>query len=174
MSVEKEFTEDNFIRATNHANRARVAAHVLAQKMTELFPNLFSKDTCVTPIGQQGWSNLTLRVDSGGDSQRYILRLAPCPAGCISRSTPAFEKERYILERLSGFDFVPSLPFNASGRLTLCLSAAGDAPYGYLLERFLPYEAPRSDCGNGIGYLFFASWERYVKRYTPSSSPGTE
>lgn len=147
MSVEKEFTEDNFIRATNHANRARVAAHVLAPKMRELFPNLFTSSPTVTSIGQQGWSNLTLSVDSGDGAQRYILRLAPCPKGCVSRSTPALEKERYVLERLSGFDFVPRLPQHASGRLTLAVPPAGEVEYGYLLEARLPFEAPRNDCG---------------------------
>ena len=147
MSVEQEFCEDNFIRATNQANRARVATHLLAPKIQEMFPTIFATEPRVTPVGNQGWLNITLSIDQSDGTQGYILRLAPCAAGSTSRSTPALEKERYVLERLSHYDFVPKLPSNPSGRISIVMPSMGKVEYGYLLETRLPFEAPRSDKG---------------------------
>ena len=145
MSVEDEFPEENLIRATTHATRAQVAANLHAPKLKELFPHVFDGKVEVTPISSQGWSNLTLRVEAQG--QAFILRLAPCGDSTTSRSTPTLEKERYVLEQLRDTGFVPTLPNHASGQLALEIPTVGAVTYGYLLESFLPFEAPRTDNG---------------------------
>jgi aminoglycoside phosphotransferase (APT) family kinase protein len=147
MSAEKDFFEENLLRATTHATRARVAAELLAPMMREVFPDLFPGHVSLTPIANQGWTNLTLRIEGGNEDLSYILRLAPCGTFPNSRSTPALEKERYVLEKLSHTDLVPKLPAHPTGRLTLSIPSVGDVAYGYLLESFLPFEAPRSDTG---------------------------
>ena len=109
MGVRDEFVEQNFFRETQCVNRARKVAHMLSAVLPGIFPAVFTSVPSVTALHNQGWMNLTLLVESADTYSAYILRLAEQQqkSAIASRSLPHFEKERYVLERLQSFDFVP-------------------------------------------------------------------
>lgn len=150
MAVRDEFPEDNLVRATRHSNAARVVAHVLRSKMRELFPNVIDTDVVVSVVEHQGWCNLSFWVDATDGSPLYVLRLCERDAHSShssSRSIPKFEKERFVLDRLSSCDFAPRVPSEGSGIINLEIPGRGIVPFGYLFQTQLPFEACRHNLG---------------------------
>lgn len=142
MGAEKEFAEENFVRATKRVNDARVLARSLAPQLQTIFPGLFSEAPYVQAITEQGWYNLTLIVGTQDRNPEYILRLASTsalPSNTISRSLPHLEKERYILERLQHFDFIAKLVGPGTGRCTVRIPGKGDVEYAFMLQTRLPW-----------------------------------
>lgn len=141
MGVRDEFVEQHFFRETQCVNRARKVAYILSPVLSELFPTIFQDAPRVTALRNQGWMNLTLLVESADRYSAYILRLAERPreSSASSRSLPHFEKERYVLERLQGFDFIPRIVQPMTGAVRLVLPGEGEREYGYLLQSYLPY-----------------------------------
>jgi hypothetical protein len=83
MGAEKEFAEENFVRATKRANDARVLARALAPQLQSIFPGLFTKTPHVEAITDQGWYNLTLVVGTQKKSLSIFCgspALQSCPA----------------------------------------------------------------------------------------------
>lgn len=144
MAAANEFVEDNFFRATRHANRARLLEHLLSPQIASLIPSLFQKPPTLKAVVNQGWVNFTFLVYSDSETpSSYILRVAPRrkePTHQSSKSVPAFEKERFILERMRGHSFVSELPESASGIVTLDIPGEGPAEFGYLVQSYLPFE----------------------------------
>lgn len=149
MGIEVEFAEDNFVRSTKRANQARVVARSLAPQLQGLFPDLFSKAPHVEAIAEQGWCNLVLFLSDAGSAgglqtkPEYVLRLAArsaLSAAQSSRSMPHLEKERYVLNQLKSYDFVPRVVGNATGICTVHIPGHGEVEYGYLLQTALPFK----------------------------------
>ncbi len=143
MSAAKNFPTENFIRATHHKNRTNIVAHILSHGANTLFPQLSLKDPVLTPLPTQGWINHTLRLEERDGSKSYILRLSPIKTNALehtSRSTPSFEKERFILEALHRFDFTPTLPDDSSGLIDIAIPGSSPSRYGYLIEENLPFQ----------------------------------
>lgn len=141
MGVRDEFAEQNFFRETHCVNRARKVAHMLSSELTVIFPQIFTESPRVTALRNQGWMNLTLLVEAADGYSAYILRLAERSqrnAGS-SRSLPHFEKERYVLELLQGFDFIPRVVQPMTGVVRVSMPGEGAREYGYLLQSYLPY-----------------------------------
>lgn len=141
MGTDREFTEENFVRATKRANDARVLARALAPQLHSLFPGLFSKPPHVEAITEQGWFNLTLVVGTQRAQPEYVLRLASVstlPSGAQSRSLPHLEKERFILEQLRHFDFTAKLVEPGTGRCTVHIPGRGMVEYAFMLQTRLP------------------------------------
>ena len=141
MGVRDEFAEQNFFRETHCVNRARKVAHVVSSTLADTFPEVFKDTPRVTALRNQGWMNLTLLVESIDGYSAYILRLTERSQKNVvdSRSVPHFEKERYVLERLQKFDFIPRIIQPVTGTLQLSLPGEGRREYGYLLQSYLPY-----------------------------------
>jgi aminoglycoside phosphotransferase (APT) family kinase protein len=141
MGVRDEFAEQNFFRETHCVNRARKVAHVVSAILADTFPQVFKDTPRVTALRNQGWMNLTLLVESADGYSAYILRLTERAQTSVvtSRSVPHFEKERYVLERLQTFDFVPRIVQPATGSLHLSLPGEGAREYAYLLQSYLPF-----------------------------------
>lgn len=141
MGVRDEFAEQNFFRETHCVNRARKVAHVVSATLTQTFPEIFKDTPRVTALRNQGWMNLTLLVESADGYAAYILRLVERlqSNALASRSVSHFEKERYVLERLQKFDFVPRIVQPVTGTLQLSLPGEGHREYAYLLQSYLPY-----------------------------------
>jgi aminoglycoside phosphotransferase (APT) family kinase protein len=147
VGIEVEFAEDNFVRSTKRANHARVVARSLAPQLQALFPDLFPKAPRVEAIADQGWCNLVLFVGSGEGAAEYVLRLAARSALAdmqSSRSMPHLEKERYILDQLRSFDFVPRVVGHATGTCVVQIPGHGVVEYGYLLQTALPFKSARA------------------------------
>ncbi len=148
MSAETEFVQENFLRATHQANQARIVAHLLLPVLHEIFPTLFQGEPSITPVSGQGWSNLTLRVDSRNSEHGYILRLSPRKRGAHggaskSRSLPHYEKEQFIIGCLQEYNFVPRLVPNGTGVLSLLVPGRGEVEFAYSLQGRFPFQAAR-------------------------------
>jgi aminoglycoside phosphotransferase (APT) family kinase protein len=148
MSAETEFVEENFLRATHQANKARVVAHLLSPLLHKEFPTLFPNPPEISAVSGQGWSNLTLRVDTLNSDRRYILRLSPRESrgsGALlkSKSLPHYEKEQFVVERLQGEEFVPRVASNGTGVLTLRVPGRGEVEFAYALQGMFPFRAAR-------------------------------
>lgn len=143
MSAAKNFPTENFIRATHHKNRTNIVAHILSHGAKTLFPHLFLNDPILTPLKTQGWINHTLKLEEHDGSKSYIIRLSPIRTNALehtSRSTPSFEKERFILEALHRCDFTPTLPLDSSGIIEIAIPGSSSCRYGYLIEENLPFQ----------------------------------
>ncbi len=147
MGIEVEFAEDNFVRSVKRANHARVVARSLAPQLPSLFPDLFSKTPYVEAISDQGWCNLVLFVGSVEGKPEYVLRLAARSSTAktqSSRSLPHFEKERYVLDQLRSYDFVPRVVGHATGTCVVHIPGHDEVEYGYLLQTALPFKSART------------------------------
>ena len=146
MSVEREFTEENFMRATRHTTMAKVLAHVVAAELPRVCPNLWSTPPRITALASQGWSNLTLRVEREDHSESFILRLSErrgINETHPSRSRPQFEKERHVLGLLCSHEWAPKLIGPVSGVLALDTPGHGHSTYAFMLQSFIPFESAR-------------------------------
>ncbi len=148
MSAESEFVQENFLRATHQSNKARVLAHLLSPVFTQVFPKLFQSSPSITAVSGQGWSNLTLRVDSHDSEHGYILRLSPRKgqgksAESTSKSLPHYEKEQFIVERLRGHEFIPPAIPDGTGVVSLLVPGRGTVEFAYSLQGRLPFLAAR-------------------------------
>lgn len=148
MSAETEFVHENFLRATHQVNKARVVAHLLSPILCEIFPRLFENPPSITAVSGQGWSNLTLRIDSDTSEHGYILRLSPRQvvhgADVVgSKSLPHYEKERFIIERLQGHECIPLPVPEGTGILSLHVPGRGEVEFAYSLQGRLPFRAAR-------------------------------
>jgi aminoglycoside phosphotransferase (APT) family kinase protein len=148
MSAETEFVQENFLRATHQANQARIVAHVLLPVLHEIFPHLFDRPPAITPVSGQGWSNLTLHIDSRNSEHGYILRLSPRKRGVHGaaskgRSLPHYEKEQLVLECLQAYNFVPRLVPHGTGALSLLVPGRGEVEFAYSLQGRFPFRAAR-------------------------------
>lgn len=142
MGSDREFAEENFVRATKRANDARVLARSLAPQLQSLFPGLFSKPPHVEAVTEQGWFNLTLFLGTQAKQPEYVLRLASIsalPGGVTSRSLPHFEKERFILEQLRHLDFTAKLVGPGTGRCVVHIPGRGMVEYAFMLQTRLPW-----------------------------------
>jgi aminoglycoside phosphotransferase (APT) family kinase protein len=141
MGVSDEFTEQNFFRETQCVNRARKVAHVLSSVLVEILPEIFSAPPRVSALANQGWMNLTLRVERADGYSAYILRLAAKAdrSGIPSRSVSHFEKERYVLTLLQRFAWAPRLIEPATGTMKVSMPGEGDREFGYILQSYLPF-----------------------------------
>jgi aminoglycoside phosphotransferase (APT) family kinase protein len=141
MGVRDEFAEQNFFRETHCVNRARKVAHMLGAILPDAFPEIFKEAPTVTALRNQGWMNLTVLVESADGYSAYILRLAERSqrGANTSHSLPHFEKERYVLERLQRFEFIPRVISPSTGVLQLSVPGEGEREYAYLLQSYLPY-----------------------------------
>ncbi len=147
MSVEREFTEANFMRATRHSTMARVLAHVVAAELYSACPNVWNAPPRITALASQGWSNLTLRVDSDDNPESFILRLSErraSPEAKRSRSNPQFEKERHVLGLLSSETWAPKLIGPVSGVLNLNVPGHRESAYAFMLQSLIPFESARA------------------------------
>lgn len=147
MGIEREFAEENFIRSTKCVNHARILAREVAPQLQTHFPELFPVRPYVEAIHDQGWLNSTLLVGVDRFSQEYVLRLtavAPSSTANNSQSVPHFEKERYVLEALKEFPFVPAIVDRGTGRITLNIPGRGEIRYAYMLQSRLPYSSAKA------------------------------
>jgi aminoglycoside phosphotransferase (APT) family kinase protein len=179
MSVEREFTEDNFMRATRHVTTAKVLAHILAAELCRACPTLWTKPPHITALASQGWSNFTLRIDSDERPDSYILRLSERrhrTGTSDSRSNPQFEKERHVLRRLRARDWAPKLIEPASGVLHLEVPGRGEVSYAFMLQSCIPFESATqlrdTECRERI-LERLASVAREIHK-TPTSGYGTD
>jgi aminoglycoside phosphotransferase (APT) family kinase protein len=159
MGADKEFAEENFVRATKRVNDARILARCLAPQLQGLFPGLFTKAPHVEAINDQGWFNLTLLVGTQRHEPEYILRLASTsalPGGKISHSLPHFEKERFILEQLRHFDFTAKIVEPGTGRCSVHMPGRGIVEYAFMLQTRLPWASAkqRGDVHSRARYLW--------------------
>jgi hypothetical protein len=118
--------------------------------MRELFPKVIDADVVVSVVETQGWCNLSFWVDSTDGSPLYVLRLCERASNSItstSRSIPKFEKERFVLDRLSSCEFAPRVPADGSGVIDLEIPGRGVIPFGYLFQTQLPFGACRENLG---------------------------
>lgn len=149
MSVESEFSQENFLRATHQANRARVLAHLLTPVLHEIFPHIFLEPPTIRALSGQGWSNLTVRVRNRGATTGYILRLCPRvapPDSAPSHSVQHYEKERFILEQLQRYEFVPRAVPAGAGVLSLVIPGRGETDFAYSLQQEMPFVSGREVC----------------------------
>jgi len=148
MGVRDEFAEHNFFRETLCVNRARKITHLVSSRLVEAFPQLFFYPPRVVAINNQGWMNLTLRIDTTDDDAAYILRLTERSESgrTTSKSLPHLEKERYVLELLKDLPFTPRLIEPATGILRISIPGEGEREYGYLLQSFIPFRPASAAC----------------------------
>jgi aminoglycoside phosphotransferase (APT) family kinase protein len=141
MSVETEFQEENFLRATKRSNQARIVAHTISAQLKDLIPAFKSGVTSVRAFGEQGWMNLTFLVEVAEPPAHYILRLAargPNKQHTRSRSIPSYEKERLILECLEDSPFTPKVHADCTGVFAISIPGSGTVEFAYLIESYLP------------------------------------
>ncbi|MEY4667426.1 MAG: Phosphotransferase enzyme family [Pseudomonadota bacterium] len=147
MSVEEDFTEDNFVRHTSRAVTARVLAHLLAPRIADLLGTPHVRPQLVA-LESQGWSNYTLAASCAGSTKEYIVRLTertPASLTTPCRSAPHFEKEHAILSRLQGLPFVPSLLEGGIGTLQIDIPGSSEKSFAFMVQERMPYRAAR-DC----------------------------
>lgn len=141
MSVEIEFKEENFLRSTKRSNQARIVAHTISTQLSDLIPAFNSRTARVRAFGEQGWMNLTFLVELAEPSTQYILRLAArgqSQQHARSRSLPAYEKERLVLESLADSPFTPTVSAGCTGAFSLAVPGTGSVEFAYLIESYLP------------------------------------
>jgi aminoglycoside phosphotransferase (APT) family kinase protein len=155
MAVKDEFPEDNFLRATRHANTARIIAHLLASNMQDLFSKIITTDVRISAVEQQGWCNLTFWVDTLKGAPLYVLRLCERPLHLTSRSVPKFEKERYVLDLMKQSPLVPRVPRNGSGVIQLDIPGRGPTAFGYLFQTQLSSKACQGEYGERARHGIF-------------------
>jgi aminoglycoside phosphotransferase (APT) family kinase protein len=163
MAVKDEFPEDNFLRATRHANTARVLAHLLSSNMRELFPKVIKSDVRISAVDRQGWCNLTFWVNTADGTPLYVLRLCERPPELDSLSVPKFEKERYVLGRLSASLLAPRVPEHGSGIIHLTIPGRGVVTFGYLFQTQLSSRACHGDHGERHRHEIFSQLGRIAR-----------
>jgi len=163
MAVKDEFPEDNFLRATRHINTARVVAHLLTSNMRELFPRIVVEEVTISAVENQGWCNLTFWVDTKAGEPLYVLRLCERTPDLQSRSVPKFEKERYVLDRMSSRSLVPRVPEHGSGVVTIDIPGRGVTTFGYLFQTQLSSKACHGDLGERDRHDIFSQLGRVAR-----------